>query len=109
MPSLLCREGKQGILSKSITIKCCKETKITAPPNEYCNIPLSLHAKISVASKNAHFVGMYFEESMCDIMILIKQFYILIIWSFFQPFEFMKIILEHSSKITSFYAQLWCT
>ena len=47
---LLRREGKQAIKSKTDKqsikfkageIKCCKEIKITAPPNEWCNIPFS--------------------------------------------------------------------
>ena len=41
LPSwILCLEGKQGIKFKAEVIKCCKETKITAPPNECCNILL---------------------------------------------------------------------
>ena len=40
--SLLCRKGKQGIKSKLRAIKCCKENKVTAPPNEWCNIPFCL-------------------------------------------------------------------
>ena len=32
---------KQGIQSKAGAIKCCKETKIAAPPNECRNIPLN--------------------------------------------------------------------
>ena len=37
--SLLCQEGKQGIKSKAWAIKCWKEIKIAAPPNEWRNIP----------------------------------------------------------------------
>ena len=37
--SLLCQEGKQGIKSKAGAIKCWKEIKIAAPPNEWRNIP----------------------------------------------------------------------
>ena len=41
LPSwILCLEGRQGIQSKAEVIKCYKETKITAPPNECCNILL---------------------------------------------------------------------
>ena len=50
--SLLCREGKQAIISsqegkqaiksKEGAIKCCKEKKITAPPNEWRNIPIKI-------------------------------------------------------------------
>ena len=36
MASLLCWEG---IKSQTGAIKCCKETKITPPPNEWRNIP----------------------------------------------------------------------
>ena len=38
--SLLCHEGKQAIKSKAGAIKCSKEIKITALPNEWRNIPL---------------------------------------------------------------------
>ena len=38
--SLLRQEGKQGIYSKAVAIKCCKEIKITALSNECRNIPL---------------------------------------------------------------------
>ena len=34
-----CWEGKHGIKSKAREIKCCKETKITVPPNKWRNIP----------------------------------------------------------------------
>ena len=37
--SLLCLESKQSIRSKTGAIKCCKERTITAPPNQWCNIP----------------------------------------------------------------------
>ena len=40
--SFLCREGKQVIKSKAGAINCCKENKITAPPNEWHNIPFIL-------------------------------------------------------------------
>ena len=36
---LIPRACKQGINSKAGAIKCCKEIKITAPPNEWHNIP----------------------------------------------------------------------
>ena len=39
--SLLCMEGKQTIKSKAWAIKCCREIKITASPNEWGNIPLN--------------------------------------------------------------------
>ena len=39
------QEGKQAIKSKEGAIKCCKEKKITAPPNEWRNIPFSPHLK----------------------------------------------------------------
>ena len=42
--SLLCREGKQGVKSKAGAIKCCKEIKITAPPNEWRNVSFDLQA-----------------------------------------------------------------
>ena len=37
---LLHREDKQGITFKEGAIKCFKERKITAPPNDWCNMPL---------------------------------------------------------------------
>ena len=40
--SLLCQKGMQGIKSKAVAIKCCKEMQITAPPNEWHNIPLRI-------------------------------------------------------------------
>ena len=43
--SLLCREGKQGIKSKTEAIKCCKEITITAPPFEWRNIAFYLAMK----------------------------------------------------------------
>ena len=39
--SLLCRKGKQGIKCKAGAIKCLKEIKITAPHNEWRNIPFN--------------------------------------------------------------------
>ena len=51
--SLVCREGKQAKKTRQTdkqsnnfkegAIKCCKEIKITAPPNEWRNVPF-LHA-----------------------------------------------------------------
>ena len=43
--SLLCPECKQGIKFKAEAIKRCKENKITAPLNEWRNIPLFLTLK----------------------------------------------------------------
>ena len=48
--SLLCQVGKQGIKSKTGVIKCCKESKITAPPDERCNIPLWQAKRVEHAS-----------------------------------------------------------
>ena len=39
LQSLVPRACVQGIKSKAGAIKCCKEIKVTAPPNEWCNIP----------------------------------------------------------------------
>ena len=39
LQSLIPRACKQGIKSKAGAIKCFKEIKITAPPNEWGNIP----------------------------------------------------------------------
>ena len=36
------RACKQGIKFKAGALKCCKEIQITAPPNEWGNIPLYL-------------------------------------------------------------------
>ena len=40
LQSLVPRACKQGNKSKAGAIKCCKESKITAPPNEWHNIPM---------------------------------------------------------------------
>ena len=45
--SFLCLEGKQGIKIKAEAIKCCKENKITAPSNEWSNIPFCLSIAVS--------------------------------------------------------------
>ena len=42
LQSLIPRACKQGIKSNVRAIKCCKERKITALPNECCNIPIQL-------------------------------------------------------------------
>ena len=38
---------KQGIKSKAGAIKCCKEIKITALPNEWLNIPFHISVSIT--------------------------------------------------------------
>ena len=45
--SLLCLQGKQGFKSKAGAIKCCKENKITAPSNEWSNIPFCSSIAVS--------------------------------------------------------------
>ena len=40
LQSLIPQAFKQGSKSKAGVIKCCKESKITAPPNAWHNIPL---------------------------------------------------------------------
>ena len=40
--SLLCLEGKKSIKSQAGVIQRCKENKITAPPNAWCNIQKTL-------------------------------------------------------------------
>ena len=40
LPSSFVGRASRGIKSKATAIKCCKELKITAPPNEWRNIPL---------------------------------------------------------------------
>ena len=42
LQSLIPQACKQGSKSKAGAIKCCKENKITAPPNEWHNIPFEI-------------------------------------------------------------------
>ena len=57
LQSLVPRAYKKGSKSKAGAIKCCKENKITAPPNEWCNIPLW------ISTQNVSFAGEILERS----------------------------------------------
>ena len=49
LQSLVSRACKQGIKSKGVAIKCCKE-KITSRPNEWANIPCFLKGQANIVN-----------------------------------------------------------